>query len=239
MAENPASRPAGNVRTDRAVKTLKRLRDAAVRAFSEYGYAGTRVADIAKIAGISHGNFYRYFRHKDEALSEVLRPILQELMDVTRRPPPPEGGRSVAEDLVIISRSYLTAYARHRRLLRTMIEAASVNPTFARLWLDFRSRIIARTTRWLQHLHEQGRIEWANFPVLADALGSMLEQIAYIHVGLRQELIRHEEIDELGRIAGEIWVRSIPGLAESSSLGVGAAVSRGEPRGPVDASEQR
>lgn len=39
---------------------------AAHKAYVERGYYGTRVDDIVRIAGVSHGVFYRYFRNKDE-----------------------------------------------------------------------------------------------------------------------------------------------------------------------------
>ena len=73
-----------------------------------------------------------------------------------------------------------------------------------------RSTAYDRTERWLRHLHDQGRIGPADFPLLADALGCMTEQVAYIHIGLPAATPRPERIRQLGEIVGEIWYRSLP-----------------------------
>jgi TetR/AcrR family transcriptional regulator, fatty acid metabolism regulator protein len=46
--------------------------DAAKSAFTDKGFEGTSIADIARIARISDGLVYRYFRSKRELLYEVL-----------------------------------------------------------------------------------------------------------------------------------------------------------------------
>jgi AcrR family transcriptional regulator len=47
--------------------------DAAQRAFAEQGFEGASIADIARIARISDGLVYRYFRNKRELLYGVLQ----------------------------------------------------------------------------------------------------------------------------------------------------------------------
>ena len=48
------------------------------------------------------------------------------------------------------------------------------------------------------------------FPLLAEALGCMTEQMAYIHIGLPAATPRPERIRQLGEIVGEVWYRSLP-----------------------------
>lgn len=48
-----------------------RLVDAACAVFAEKGYASTRVADIAKRAGVGKGTVYEYFSSKEELLFAV------------------------------------------------------------------------------------------------------------------------------------------------------------------------
>jgi TetR/AcrR family transcriptional regulator, fatty acid metabolism regulator protein len=54
--------------------------DAAKRAFSENGYEATSIADIARIAQISDGLIYRYFRNKRELLYEVLKKFYERIL---------------------------------------------------------------------------------------------------------------------------------------------------------------
>jgi AcrR family transcriptional regulator len=48
------------------VETRAKLLDAAVPALAENGYHATRVDDIVRMAGVSHGTFYLYFANKED-----------------------------------------------------------------------------------------------------------------------------------------------------------------------------
>ncbi len=54
--------------------------DAAKSAFADKGFEGTSIADIARIAQISDGLVYRYFRNKRELLYEVLRKFYERIL---------------------------------------------------------------------------------------------------------------------------------------------------------------
>jgi TetR/AcrR family transcriptional regulator, fatty acid metabolism regulator protein len=54
--------------------------DAAKAAFADRGFEGTSIADIARIARISDGLVYRYFRNKRELLYEVLRKFYERIL---------------------------------------------------------------------------------------------------------------------------------------------------------------
>jgi AcrR family transcriptional regulator len=49
----------------------KQILDAAIRVFADHGYHGSRVADIARDAGVAHGLLYHYFASKDEILQTI------------------------------------------------------------------------------------------------------------------------------------------------------------------------
>ena len=49
-------------------QTMRNLLDAAMKAFDERGYHGTRVNDVVKIANTSHGTFYLYFSNKEDLI---------------------------------------------------------------------------------------------------------------------------------------------------------------------------
>ncbi|KMS88805.1 TetR/AcrR family transcriptional regulator [Prauserella rugosa] len=207
----------------RGLRTRQVLLEAALSCFSEYGYAGTRVSDIVFRAGVSQGNFYRHFQSKTEVFLESLRPSLEELTASTRRGAVGDGVD--LDTMIALTTSYLTSYTRNRHILRVMREAAATSSEdrFAELWLEQRGSYVERTARWLRRLHHQGRIEEVDFDLLADVLGSAIEQTAYVHIGLPAEAPRPERIRELAVAVATVWHRSLPILEESEGAGSSAA----------------
>jgi AcrR family transcriptional regulator len=50
--------------------------DTALRLFSERGYLGVRVEDIAREAGVSRATFYKYFSEREEILATLFQRLL-------------------------------------------------------------------------------------------------------------------------------------------------------------------
>ncbi|MDQ1105866.1 AcrR family transcriptional regulator [Nocardioides zeae] len=198
----------------RGEQTRERIVTAAIECFTEYGYTRTRVSDIVHRAGTAQGNFYRHFTSLDDVFLAALRPGLEALAVVpTRR----TGHSFELESLVESNTSYLHSYARYRHTLRLLREAAaaSANDGFLQLWLRLRGDFVARTRRWLQRLTDNGHLRAGeDLDLLAEALGCLTEQLAYVHVGLPASTPRRERIDELGRSLGESWYRLLPRAEE-------------------------
>ena len=57
------------------------IADAAFSAFAENGYAGTRVDDVAKRAGVSKGLMYLYFKTKEELFKAVIKNVVIKRVD--------------------------------------------------------------------------------------------------------------------------------------------------------------
>lgn len=64
-------------RTDEERK--REIREAAIRCFVRRGYAGTRLIDIAREAGLSKGGVYFHYRTKEELFQEILDGQLEAL----------------------------------------------------------------------------------------------------------------------------------------------------------------
>lgn len=58
--------------SEKGVQNRQRIVEAADRLFYEKGYNGTSFSDIAQAASIPRGNFYYYFKTKDEILEHVI-----------------------------------------------------------------------------------------------------------------------------------------------------------------------
>jgi AcrR family transcriptional regulator len=54
---------------------------AALEAFAEKGYAGTRVEEVAKRAGVSKGLMYLYFKTKEELFKAVVKSVVVRRVD--------------------------------------------------------------------------------------------------------------------------------------------------------------
>lgn len=207
--DSPAKRP-----NKRGQHTRERLIQAAAECFTEYGYTRTRISDVVHRAGTAQGNFYRHFNSLDDVFLAVLRPGLEELAGASR-------GRSrnttELDSLVESNTTYLASYARHRHILRLLREAAAASPNdgFRALWLRIRGDFVRRTHRWLVRLAEAGEIEDRDLDLLAESLGCLTEQLAYIHVGLPTQTPRPERIEELGRSLGEAWYRMLPRVEQA------------------------
>lgn len=68
--------------TRRKQERPQELLDAALTIFSEKGFAGARLEDVAKSAGVSKGTVYLYYSNKEELLKAVVKehvsPIVEE-----------------------------------------------------------------------------------------------------------------------------------------------------------------
>ena len=103
-------RPAGfaGARGQAREKTRDAVLEAALRLFSEHGYLGVRVEDIAREAGVSRATFYKHFAEREEILAMLLTRLLGTEDDDTT-PAPDElagdlGARVQAQARAILDR---------------------------------------------------------------------------------------------------------------------------------------
>lgn len=81
MSALPAPRPSAatalnpsgvTTRDARKARTRARLKEAALAAFAEHGYAEASIADITRAAAVAQGTFYVHFSGKEAVLDELL-----------------------------------------------------------------------------------------------------------------------------------------------------------------------
>lgn len=80
MAKNSAA-PARNGVTDKYEAILR----AATTVFAEKGFFNSKVADIAKAAGVADGTVYLYFKNKDDVLHSIFDRAMDEFIAEGRR----------------------------------------------------------------------------------------------------------------------------------------------------------
>ncbi|MGC9497193.1 TetR family transcriptional regulator [Streptomyces sp. WG7] len=82
--------PSPGLRERKKQRTRDALLRSALELFTERGYEGTTVDDIAEAADVSQRTFFRYFASKEEAAFFVSRLAESHFVDAVRRRPPGE-----------------------------------------------------------------------------------------------------------------------------------------------------
>ncbi len=197
--------------TRKGMATREKLLSAAEKVFGRHGYDAARVADIVKQAGISHGLFYRHYSDKAAIMLDVHERLNSDLRLMSARSGEDQNATTL-EKLEHRNIAFFHEYRDNRKLLRVAREAAAANKNaaFRSMWLQMRGRFIDRTHYWLDRLIAKGRIQPVeDTAMIAEGLGALTEQMAYVQIGLAEETPSDDYINRLGKACGLIWHRTI------------------------------
>jgi AcrR family transcriptional regulator len=179
----------------RSSDTAARLRQAALAAFEDLGWQATRVADITRLAGVSHGTFYTYYENKAALAEELIRSSMGELMALASEPWKADDARGALERVI---GGFLDVYQRDRVILRTWLEAARENRRFSVRYLEARSAFVDRVAeRVVAAAALSGRVEERPARTIASALVAMVEHFAYCWAVLGEDHDRDEAVASL------------------------------------------
>ncbi len=130
----------------RGEKTRRKLLDAGAKVLPSHGYQAARVDDIAEVAGVSHGSFYRYFANKDDffrVLAEDASLRMIELLDAF----PTEGGRDAMRAW---TEDWFTTYASNGGVIGVWQEMQSADPSLATFSHQVAFAVLGRLGRILE-----------------------------------------------------------------------------------------
>ena len=113
-----------------AEDTRQRIIDTATELFTERGYAGTSVRDIAERLGMTKGSLYYHFSSKEDLLYALMSPLIDALAGFIAAA---QGAGSVSADVVCGLVDLLDAHA-------AMLRSLTTDPAVARAKLDVLSR---------------------------------------------------------------------------------------------------
>jgi AcrR family transcriptional regulator len=162
--------------------TRAKLLEAAVPALAENGYHATRVDDVVRLAGVSHGTFYLYFANMQDLFralavqcADEAAALAEALGDV---PPGADGYATLYEWLG----EFLAFYRRYGVVIRAWAENQVLDRELAKLGVVSFGRIattlrssIAATFSGPPTATRDRTIE-----LRADALLAMLERFSYV-----------------------------------------------------------
>lgn len=188
-------------RTSRgSTKTAARLRQAALAAFEDLGWQATRVQDITRQAGVSHGTFYTYYENKAALVDDLIRSSMADLMALASEPWKADDVRGALERVI---GGFLDVYQRDRVVLRTWLEAARENRRFSTRYLQARGAFVERVAGHVATaLAASGRKHRPPARTIASALVAMVEHFAYCWAVLGEDHDREEALESLVTIWG-------------------------------------
>jgi AcrR family transcriptional regulator len=187
---SPVPRPArpslggGTPAQDRELRaqgreTVRKLLEAGTAEFEERGFAGVRVDDVVKRAGISHGTFYLYFANKEDLFKALLRDALHDMEIVTGDFPVVTSDETGLRLLRAWVRSFSAAYAAHGTVLRTLSSANAQMDMFTDGLQLFASLTEAMTTGMTAAAVAAGR-QQENAELTAFACIMMIERVNFV-----------------------------------------------------------
>jgi AcrR family transcriptional regulator len=132
-AEGPAVLP-----ESKAARTRERLLDATARVLSRKGFAGTRLSEIAEVAGVQAPAIYYYYASREQLIEEVIRRGQERTRDHV------EKSLAALPDDAPAMRKIRTAVEAH---LRSLVEMSDYSTAAARnigqMPDDMRKRLVA------------------------------------------------------------------------------------------------
>jgi AcrR family transcriptional regulator len=181
--------------------TRAKLLDAALTAMSDKGFHATRVDDVVRIAGVSHGTFYLYFANKEELFRALAEACAEEAIELAAALPeisPDPAGRDVLRDWLA---EYLEFYRRHGVVIRGWVENQFADRTLARLGTKSFRRITATVHTSMSGSKKTSR----SVELRATALLAMVERFAYTVTSRDLGWSDDQVLDTLATLAHRGW----------------------------------
>ncbi|MGH7860414.1 MAG: TetR/AcrR family transcriptional regulator [Candidatus Binatia bacterium] len=186
--------------------TRDRLLQAARAAFGSHGYVATRVDDIVRRAGTSHGTFYTYFKDKKDVLVGLTTEIAHSLYGAALSPAVEPDRLPTPRELVRARiASFLETYRRHWGVIRSWTQAEGVHPDVEQAKSRIRRAIVTAVAELLHRDKERGLIKAElRTDFLATALVAMTEGFANDRFTSGVD-ITDRDLDDLT----DLWVRAV------------------------------
>ena len=164
--------------TARGAQTRARIVAAAREVFEELGFLDTRVAHIARRAGVAYGSFYTYFPSKEAVFIEVADDLFEEM---TRHDLLPPAGPRPAARVRRANRAYYEAYRRNARLMAIIEQVATFHTEFRELRSKHRAEFVGRSAAAIERWQKAGLVHADLDPEMtARALAAMIDNSLYL-----------------------------------------------------------
>jgi TetR/AcrR family transcriptional regulator, fatty acid metabolism regulator protein len=118
------------VATEREREKRRQILRAAIAVFARSGYHTSRVADVAKEAGVAYGLVYHYFGSKEDLLDTIFRRTWTRMLQAVEEVEAEEG--SARDQLAGVARIVLGSWEADPDLIRVLIREVARSPQLGR-----------------------------------------------------------------------------------------------------------
>ena len=116
--------------TDAQRQKRRQILRAAITVFARSGYHGSRVADVAKEAGVAYGLVYHYFGSKEDLLEAIFRRTWSRMLEAVEEVE--QEGAPAREQLAAVARIVLGAWPVDPDLVRVLVREVARSPQLGR-----------------------------------------------------------------------------------------------------------
>jgi AcrR family transcriptional regulator len=226
VAARPASRSAPRPRWRRRKEARPvEIVTAALECFVERGYAATKLADVARRAGVSKGTVYLYFRDKEDLFRAVVDRMAVPTVERGEAIAGHFGGSSADLFRALLLDWWDSVRGSHRSGLTKLMVSESHN--FPRVAETFLKRVVIRRRRLLTRVLERG-IARGEFRPLDLALAVRLAVAPILLASIWEHSFRAQDRDgvdtrEMIRLHADIF---LAGIARGAGTAGGRARGR-------------
>lgn len=128
--------------------------EAALALFVEKGFAGTRLDEVARRAGVAKGTVYLYFESKEVLFKSVVKEVI--IPEVARAEQLAAEFGGTRKELIVLLINYWWKFVGHTRLAgmpKLMVSEAANFPELARFYVE---AVVSRARNMLKIALEQG-----------------------------------------------------------------------------------
>ena len=116
--------------TDREREKRRLILRAAITVFARSGYHTSRVADVAKEAGVAYGLVYHYFGSKEDLLETIFRRTWTRMLEAVEAVE--QEGAPAREQIAAVAKIVLGAWLADPDLVRVLIREVARSPQLGR-----------------------------------------------------------------------------------------------------------
>ena len=190
-------------------RTRQRLLDAAKKVFKERTYPETRVDDITREAGTSHGAFYLYFANKAEVLEAHAIETAERMYVLADELEGMERGEAGFEQLRAWMDRFIDNYEENSPVVVAWMSARPADARFDRLGREVLAKFAGRIAHTIRGADHDGERHPVHAGVAAVALIAMLERFCYYWIVRGGSFDRDEVVDTMAAI----WHQGIFGAS--------------------------
>lgn len=150
--------------TDTQREKRRLILRAAITVFARSGYHTSRVADVAKEAGVAYGLVYHYFGSKEDLLEQIFRRTWSRMLEAVKEVE--EEGAPARDQLAAVARIVLGAWEADPDLVRVLIREVARSPQLGRE-VDEIAHAFAALERIVARGQERGELRADADPRLA------------------------------------------------------------------------